>query len=172
MDINDKLAEAKTLDSEVQLVATVLTPMLSTNPALAAGFTRDEFTWDEMKKFLYEKAGSAYKEKSLQGVPLMVNGTTIMAWVTEFFTLEELPKKPEPVKYTPPTTVASGKKKGKPVVSRQPVSVKVGESDEEEDEDDEDATVPALPTIRNQEDSDEKTATAALKKQISLFEMA
>ena len=174
MDINEKMAQAMTMDSEIQLVAKVLSQMLSSDEKLAIGFVRDEFTWEKMKKFLNEKARPIHREKKLGSDPLMVSGQTIMAWVKEFFLLDEPPKEPEIPRPAPPTKTTVAKKRGASTAPASP-EIPLHESDaREEDEEDESEPVCRLPVLSkaNEDENDEHNATAALKKQISLFEMA
>ena len=174
MNVNEKLVQAKGMESNVQLIAMLLLKLLAADEALAKGFTRDAFTWEEMEKYVNDKALSARNEKKPHAKVMCISPETVMGWVKEFFLLDELPQKPEIPKPTPPKKTTAVKKRG---ASAAPASTELPlhESDaREEDEEDETDPVCQLPVLSKEggEEKDEHDATAALKKQISLFEMA
>lgn len=186
MDINEKLAQAKGMESNVQLIAMLLFKILVADEALAKGFARDAFTWEEMEKYVNDKALSARNEKKPHAKVMCISPDTVMGWVKEFFLLDELPQKPEIPKYVPPKADVKKESddpvKGKRSVVRKertvdPSQMSLTPPVEKIGEDDLSASVEetpecSLPVCVNEDKDDEEDATAALKKQINLFEMA
>jgi|GEM_PF-2366067 hypothetical protein len=186
MNVNEKLVQAKGMESNVQLIAMLLLKLLAADEALAKGFTRDAFTWEEMEKYVNDKALSARNEKKPHAKVMCISPETVMGWVKEFFLLDELPKKPEIPKYVPPKAVVK-KEPDDPVKNKRSVAHKENAVDpsqmnltppvEKSGEASLSATAEEmseceLPVCINEgEDDEDNDATAALKKQISLFEM-
>lgn len=104
MDVKEKLAQAKEKESNVQLIAVFLKDELDRNADLATGFERDDFTWEMMEEFIYDKVSEVAKEKKPGARVMAVRGQTVLEWAKEFFLLSELPKKPEPTKAKKPET--------------------------------------------------------------------
>ncbi len=168
MDINEKLAQAKGMESNIQLIAMLLLKILAADEALAKGFTRDAFTWEEMEKYVNDKALLARNEKKPHAKVMCISPDTVMGWVKEFFLLNELPQKPEIPKYVPPkkekTADPSQMSLTPPVEKSEDDGILTPDAETSEYE---------LPVCINEgEDDEDNDATAALKKQISLFEMA